>query len=121
MLPTNLHRGWGQPCSPRSLLAKVPVVKEELLSCLDGSLGEDTNAVVSVHHDNCNQRHNTRDKTSEMCSSQPGPWAGALAAPCPAWPSWAGVLTFRIAVGVHRVVGKADFISFASSINNKIY
>lgn len=53
-------------------LAKVPVVKEELLSCLDGSLGKDTNPMVSVHHHNCNKRHNTRDTTSEMCSPSLG-------------------------------------------------
>lgn len=32
-----------------------------------------------------------------------------------------GYLTFGIAVGVHRVIGKADFISFAGGVNNKIY
>lgn len=57
----------------------VPVIKEELLSCLDGPLGKDSYPVVSIHHHN-----------------------------------------FGIAIGVHGVVGKADFISFASGINNKI-
>lgn len=32
----------------------VPVVKEELLSLQNGTFGEDSNAVVSVHHNHCN-------------------------------------------------------------------
>lgn len=85
---------WGQPCRPRSLLAKVPVVKEELLSCLDGSLGEDANAVVSVHHHNCNQRCNIRDVQPQL---------GLELSQHHVLPGLAGQgdPTFRIAVGVH--------------------
>lgn len=118
MLPTNLQRV-GSTLQPKVPLAKVPVVKEELLSCLDGSLGKDTNPVVSVHHHDCNQRYNTRDTTSEMCSPSLGQSSHSIM-PCLAQLG-RGDLTFRIAIGVHRVVGKADFISFASSVNNKIY
>lgn len=32
----------------------LPVVKEKLLSLQDSSLGEDSDAVVSVHHHHCN-------------------------------------------------------------------
>lgn len=30
-------------------------------------------------------------------------------------------LTFGVAIGVHRVIGKADFVSFAGGVNNKIW
>lgn len=42
------HPSLGRP--PQGL---SPVVKEELLTGLDGPLGEDADAVVSVHHDHC--------------------------------------------------------------------
>lgn len=35
----------------------LPVVKEELLSLQNGTFGEDSNAVVSVHHNHCNATH----------------------------------------------------------------
>lgn len=42
-----LHRG----------RVSLPVVKEELLSLQNGTFGEDSNAVVSVHHNHCNATH----------------------------------------------------------------
>ena len=32
-----------------------PVIEEKLLPLLDGSLGKNPNAVVSIHHDNCKE------------------------------------------------------------------
>lgn len=60
------------------------------------------------------QRYNTRDV-------QPRPGPELLQHHVLPGPAGQGDLTFRIAIGVHRVVGKADLISFASSVNNKIY
>lgn len=57
---TSHTEGGVNPAAQGPCWAKVPVVKEELLSCLDGSLGEDTDPVVSVHHHDCNQRCNIR-------------------------------------------------------------
>lgn len=58
-----VHSKRGQPCTPVPiwLLPEVPVIKEKLLSRLDGPLGKDPYPVVSIHHHNCNQRDIIRD------------------------------------------------------------
>lgn len=75
-----VHSKQGQPCTPipSRPLPEVPVIKEKLLSCLDGPLGKDPYPVVSVHHHNCNQRDNIRDMQLQL---KPGGLAAFL--PCP--------------------------------------
>lgn len=61
-----VHRKQGQPCTPASSqpLPKVPVIKEKLLSRLDGPLGKDPYPVVSIHHHDCNQRDYVRERAA---------------------------------------------------------
>lgn len=84
----------------------LPVVKEQFLSSLYGSLSKYANPVIPINHHHCEDRQEetmTSHFTHEILLVQ--------ASEC---------LTLCIAVGVHRVVGKPDLVSFPSCINNKI-
>lgn len=83
-----------------------PVVEEELLSSLDGPLGEDPDAVVAVHHHHCTaeQQGSTVVRISEP--------TGSVEKSSP--------LTFCIAVGVDGVIGKADLVAFPGGVNHKV-
>ncbi len=37
----------------------IPVVKKELFSLLYSSLGKNSNAVITINHDNCNKTNTT--------------------------------------------------------------
>ncbi len=84
----------------------LPVVKEQFLSSLYGSLSKYANPVIPINHHHCEDRQEetmTSHFTHEILLVQDFEW-----------------LTLCIAVGVHRVVGKPDLVSFPSCINNKI-
>ncbi len=84
----------------------LPVVKEQFLSSLYGSLRKYANPMIPINHHHCEDRPEetmTSHFTHEILLEQDSDW-----------------LTLCIAVGVHRVVGKPDLVSFPSCIDNKI-
>lgn len=83
-----------------------PVVEEQFLPGLDGSLGKDPYPVIPVHH------HDYRGHTGQFAQRRETLSLCVLCFP---------LLTFCIAVRVDRMVGKADLISFPCGINNKVW
>lgn len=82
-----------------------PVVEEELLSGLDGSLGKDSDPVIAVHHHHCREQKQSYHREAETSRKLTRP----------------DLCTFCIAVRVHRVVGEADLVAFPRGINNKVW
>lgn len=82
-----------------------PVVEEELLSGLDGSLGKDPDPVIAVHHHHCREEKQSYHREAGSSRKLPQP----------------GLCTFCIAVRVHWVVGEADLVAFPRGINNKVW
>lgn len=93
----------------------LPVVKEELLSLQDSSFGKDSNAVVSVHHYDCNssKQNLSQNNTASYCERQKSDELYLL-------PFHNGCPTFCVAVGINRMVCKANFIPLSCGIHNKV-